>query len=319
MSNIIFENNFPNVIVFTHCDMDGLFSAMTIKYKYDNNLQNDSWERNVTCNVCSYGEKYRSLDWFKERVNESWVDEMENIVYMTDYAIQPNELMIQFWNWILDKGGKLVWIDHHITAIQNLRHIEIPGLQHSAYSGCMNTWHHLYGNENIPMCIRFANDFDTWNKKSEYSWDKQLYPLCYFVQSLGIDLNDNQNELVQTCYEMLLDNTYTDKCINVGKYIYRYLLSEYKLASRKIYEINWNDYNCLLINSSFKGSTQFEQYENYKDYDIMISWSFTGNSFQYGLYTTKPYINVGELAATFLNGRWTYGCCRWRNKRVCFS
>jgi hypothetical protein len=136
---------------------------------------------------------------------------------------------------------------------------------------------------------------------------------------LGIDLNDNQNELVQTCYEMLLDNTYTDKCINVGKYIYRYLLSEYKLASRKIYEINWNDYNCLLINSSFKGSTQFEQYENYKDYDIMISWSFTGNSFQYGLYTTKPYINVGELAATFLNGRWTYGRCRRRKKRVYFS
>jgi hypothetical protein len=273
--NIEYQLNFPNVIVFTHNDMDGMFSAMLIKHKYDNNLQNDAWDRNVNCYVCSYGEKYRTLDWFKEKVNESYIDGMQNIVYMTDYAIQPNNLMIQFWNWLSDKGCEFCWIDHHITAIQNLKHIGIPGLQHSAYSGCMNTWHALYGDEAPPMCIRFANDFDTWNKKTEYSWDKQLYPLCYFIQSLGIDLNNNEGDLVQVCNNMILDNKFTDRCMDIGKYIYRYLLSEYKLASRKIYEIEWNDYKCLLINSSFKGSTQFEQYENYQDYDILISWSFT--------------------------------------------
>jgi hypothetical protein len=182
----------------------------------------------------------------------------------------------------------------------------------------LNTWHLLFGNENIPMCIRFANDFDTWNKTSEYSWEKQLYPLCYFIQSLGIDLNDNSGELVQTCYTMLLDNQYTDNCISIGKYIYKYILSEYKIGSRKIYNILWNDFNCLLVNSSFKGSTQFEDYGDIKDFDILISWSFTGKSFQYGLYTTKKHINVGEIAAMFLNGRRTCWCCRPEKQRNLF-
>lgn len=239
---------------------------------------------------------------------------MKNIVYMTDYAIQPNENVIKFWNWLTDKKIEFYWIDHHITAIENLNHLHIPGLQHSAYSGCLNTWHSLYGDETVPMCIRFANDFDTWNKKTEYSWNKQLYPLCYFMSSFNIhDLNNNESELVLTCKGMFEDNEFTNTCIKFGKYIFNYVLNEYKLANRKIYKITWNDYDCLIVNSSFKGSTQFENHEDFNDIDICITWSFTGKSFQYGLYTTKQNINVGTLAAMYLNGGRTCWSCWWRN------
>lgn len=88
-------------------------------------------------------------------------------------------------------------------------------------------------------------------------------------------------ELVQTCKKMIVDNEYTNACINIGKYIYRYLLNEYNIANRKIYNFTWNDYNCLAINSSFKGSTQFEQYEGYTDVDLLITWSFNGETYQY--------------------------------------
>jgi oligoribonuclease NrnB/cAMP/cGMP phosphodiesterase (DHH superfamily) len=312
MSNIIFENNFPNVIVFTHCDMDGLFSAMAIKYKYDNNLQNEAWDRNVTCYVCSYGDTYKSLDWFKDKVNKSYVEGMQNIVYMTDYAIQPNNLMINFWNWLSDKGCEFYWIDHHITSIENLKHINIPGLQTTKNSGCMNTWQFLMPNvENIPMCIRYANDFDIWNKQSEYSWEKQLYPLVYFVESLGVDLNNNTGELVQTLYNMLEDNQYTDECLKIGKYIYKFILNTFKVNSKKIYDYIWNDYNCLLLNSTIKGSTQFEQYPGYENADILITWSYNGNSYNYGLYTVKPNIHVGDIAKTYLNGRRSCKSCWW--------
>ena len=37
MSELIIKNKYPNIIVFTHNDMDGIFSAMLIKDKYDNN------------------------------------------------------------------------------------------------------------------------------------------------------------------------------------------------------------------------------------------------------------------------------------------
>ena len=252
------------------------------------------------------GEKFKSLEWFKTKVEESYVEGQENLVFMTDYAIQPNQLMIQFYNWLQVKGCKFTWIDHHITAIQNLKHLNIPGFQNTTKSGCMNTWYELMktptGIQDPPMCLNMASDYDAWNKNSEYSWDKQLYPLNYFITSLGIELNDNQGELVQTCKKMFEDNNFTTQCIGIGKYIFKYVLAEYSLANRKIYNCTWNDYNCLILNTSFKGSTQFEQHPDYDKVDICIGWSFDGKRFQYGLYTTKSYINVGDIAQQFLNG-----------------
>lgn len=302
---ITIKNNFPNVIVFHHNDADGITAAFIIKEKYDNNLHNDEWSRNVTCIPCSYGEKY-DINFFKEKTLENFSQDQENIVYMLDYAIQPNNLMLNFWNFLTDKNIKFFWIDHHITAIENIKHYNIPGFQSSAKSGTMNTWYEIMkNNESIPkppMIVNFINDFDTWNKSSEYSWDKQLFPLCYFLESLGQDLNDNTGELVTSLKEMFNDNNYTNKCINVGKYIYKFVQNLYQKNTNKIYNANWQDYNCLLLNSSHKGSNQFELYENYQDYDLLISWNYNGKKYIYSLYSSNPKINCGEICKMFLNG-----------------
>jgi oligoribonuclease NrnB/cAMP/cGMP phosphodiesterase (DHH superfamily) len=302
---MIIENKFPNVIIFHHNDADGICAAFVIKNKFDNNLANHNWDRNVTCIPCSYGEKY-SLDFFKEKVEENYIEGMQNLVYMVDYAIQPNNLMLNFWNWLSDKGCQFTWIDHHITAIEQLKHLNIPGFQHSAKSGCLNTWFEIMkdttGISSAPMVLRFVNDFDIWNKRSEYSWDKQLYPLIYFINSLGSDLNDNTGELVTTLKQMFEDNNYTNKCINIGKYIYRYIQNEYNINANKIYDGTWKDYKCLFVNSSYKGSTQFECLENYKDYDLLIAWNFNGKKYLYGVYSVNPKIHCGELCKMYLNG-----------------
>jgi oligoribonuclease NrnB/cAMP/cGMP phosphodiesterase (DHH superfamily) len=331
--SLTIKTNFPNVIVFTHGDMDGVFSAMAIKEMYDNNLFSNSWDRNVNCYICGYTNKiFKSLDWFKEKVEESFVPEQENIVFMTDYAIQPNNLMVQFWNWLTDKKCKFYWIDHHITAIEQLKHLNIPGKQDSSRSGCLNTWEFLQtlkGNnvsawqtdenaEKPPMCLRFANDFDIWNKQTEYSWEKQLHPLCCFVESLGLDLNNNEGELVQTLYTMLNDNNYTNSCINIGKFIWRHTLNRYALNLKNVYEIEWNDYFCLCLNSAYIGSTQFEQHEKFNEADLLITWKYSGNSYQYGLYSTKPNINCGEIAKMFFNGGGHKGAAGGESKQFIF-
>ena len=40
--NIIYKTDYPNVIVFTHNDMDGMFAGMIIKSHFDNNLINNA-------------------------------------------------------------------------------------------------------------------------------------------------------------------------------------------------------------------------------------------------------------------------------------
>lgn len=193
---MLIETNFkfPNIIVFTHNDMDGLFSGMIIKLLFDNNLQNENFERNVQCYICSYNKSF-NIEWFKEKVLESYIDGMKNIVFMTDYAIQPNNMMGEFYKWLQTKNIEFNWIDHHIMAIKNCKQFNILGWQAIDASGCMNTWKFLMGMEEPPEAIKMASDYDTWNKKSEYSWDKQLQPLTYFINSLGIDLNNNTRRI----------------------------------------------------------------------------------------------------------------------------
>ena len=314
MSNIVFEKKYPNVIIFTHNDADGLFSAMIIKQKYDNNLANNNWERNVQTYICSYNQTF-NLEYFKEKVEQNYKPNMQNIIYMTDYAIQPNENMLKFWNWLTDKGCKFYWIDHHITAIENLKHLNIPGFQTSAKSGCMNTWYEVMKNEqgipSPPIAINMINDFDTGNENSEYSKEKQLLPLNYYIESLGIDINDNTSELVRSLNNMLLDNKYTEQFIKIGIYVYKYIKRKFKMNSKSIKCLVWNELKCLVLNSSFNGSMQFEQFENsnnelnintFRDADLLVCWSFDGNNYHYGIYSTKSNVNCGLIAQQYLSG-----------------
>lgn len=83
--------------------------------------------------------------------------------------------------------------------------------------------------------------------------------------------------MVQTCYKLLtdgLDVKFLNDCLNTGKYIFRYVLNEFKKQNQKIYKIIWNDYVCLAVNSSFPGETQFEQHESFNDVDLYITWSY---------------------------------------------
>ena len=150
--------DYKNILTFTHNDVDGVLGGFIIKYLFDNNLEDSSWDMNVKTYCCSYGKTF-NLAWFKQKTEEFIEEYQENIVvYMIDYAIQPNNEMIKFYNWCKEKDVEFHWIDHHITAIENLKHFNIPGLQHSAHSGCLNTWNHLT-DEEPPEIVKMISDF----------------------------------------------------------------------------------------------------------------------------------------------------------------
>lgn len=252
---------------------------------------------------------------------EEFIEEFqENIlVYMIDYAIQPNSEMIKLVNWCNEKNIQFEWIDHHITAIENLKHYNIPGLQHSAYSGCLNVWHHLYGNDNIPKILEMISDFDTWNKNSKYSWKGNLFPLIYYLNSLGTDLNNNDGKLVKFLKDAFENENHLENAIQIGLFISNYVDSLYNQNLKKIYEREWNGYRCLVLNTTIPGSSQFEDHPEFKNVDLLITWSYDGKYYYYGAYTTKQYIDVGEICQTFFNGGGHKGCGGGQIKEFIFS
>jgi oligoribonuclease NrnB/cAMP/cGMP phosphodiesterase (DHH superfamily) len=301
------ETDYKNILTFTHNDADGILGGFIIKYLFDNNLEDSAWDMNVKTYCCSYGKSF-NLSWFKQKTEEFIEEYQENIkVCMIDYAIQPNNDMIKFYNWCQEKEIEFEWIDHHITAIENLKHFNIPGLQHSTYSGCLNTWNH-FSKDEPPTIIKMVCDFDIWNKSSSFSWDDQLFPIVYFINSLGLDLNNNEGDLVKQL-KLLFDKEETlNKCIDIGKYISRYVGSLYSQNLKKIYNIKWNDYDCLVLNTTFPGSTQFSEHPDFKNVDLCLTWSFDGKYYYYGAYTTKTNIDVGYLCQQHFNGGGHKGC-----------
>jgi oligoribonuclease NrnB/cAMP/cGMP phosphodiesterase (DHH superfamily) len=309
----------PNIIVFNHNDNDGIFSAFLIKFAFDKNLFDSDYEKNVTCITCAYTKKF-NLDFFKEQVLEYYVEGSENYVFMVDYAISGNnnQDMIKFNEWLKTKDCKFYWIDHHITAINNLSNYTFNGLQKSGDAGVLNVWKFLTNEFNtklnehfhediikneIPKAIQLVNDHDIWNRNGKFNWDNEVMPFKLFINSLENELNNNQSELIDNLFNFMMIPEKVQEAINIGKYINKYNISKYKRdASRNIFKAEWLDYSCLVINGSDDGSIPFEYYLDYKDFDLYISYRYTGKSFVYGIYTTKSYINVGEIAKMYLNG-----------------
>lgn len=278
-----------------------------IKHFFDNNLENEAWDNNVKVYCCSYNRSF-TLSWFKQKVEEFIIDYQENIqVYMIDYAIQPNTDMIKFYNFLKIKGVEFFWIDHHVTAIENIGADTLPGYVCDGTSAAANTWGFMGELQQkvfdyCPKVIKLINDIDIWNKNSKFSWDDEILPILYYLNSLGTDLNDNKGELVTTLKEFFTNDASLEIPIKIGKHILNFVRSQERQNVKKVYPMEWNGYNCLVLNTTIPGSSQFESYEDYDKADLLITWSYDGKNYFYGMYTSNPNIDVGEICQSQLHG-----------------
>lgn len=230
---------------------------------------------------------------------------MEVEVYMIDYSICPNAEMMKLYNYCKLKNVEFFWIDHHITAIQNIGIDTIPGLVDSSVCGAFNTWLFMMERfekiEEAPKILKLVNDFDTWKRNSKFSWNSEILPIIYYLNSLGLELNDNNSSLVKFLKYAFENNDITNEQ-HIGTYIVNYVNSLYNDNLKKIYNLEWNGYNCLVLNTTLIGSAQFENHEDYKEADLLITWSYDGKYYYYGAYSSNNSIDVGEICETFFNG-----------------
>ena len=215
--SITYQNKYPNVIIFAEDDFEGILASYIVKQKYDNNLQNDRWEKN--CWV--FLDKKQKLDWYKEKVKQKFVKGQQNVVYMLNCTINPNQDLMKFWNWLTDKQIEFYWVDHHIEAIQNLKHLNIQGKQSSLKSTPVLTWQLINSNTPLPTSLKIINEAVIG--QSSYSLEKESLPLCYFIESLGNQINDNQNSMImENLNNLLNDEEFLKEATLVGKFVYNY-------------------------------------------------------------------------------------------------
>lgn len=132
------------ILIYHHCDNDGFLAASIASA----HLGSDYNE--VKFRVGNYSEKHdeQALDWAEK-------------VYVLDYSL-PIPLMDKYFD-------KIVWIDHHLTAIDNMLKIEkaknktFDGLRTLGKSGALLTWMFFKGEGlKIPLVVKLVNDRDVW-------------------------------------------------------------------------------------------------------------------------------------------------------------
>jgi oligoribonuclease NrnB/cAMP/cGMP phosphodiesterase (DHH superfamily) len=195
----------------------------------------------------------------------------ENIekLYLLDFSFGKNT-MKKF----VDLVGfdKIVWLDHHISAINQLKEYEkLEGRRTEKWSGAMLTWKWFNPDEKIPYVVELVDAYDRWQMK--YGDDT----LNFYEYSLGLDLDDIAGK---TWSELLWLNKDVLKIkIENGDELRKRRHEELRKLAKEIgvpMKIQWKgkEYTCLKINENNHINTSLlgEIIYNEMGYDIAHMW-----------------------------------------------
>jgi oligoribonuclease NrnB/cAMP/cGMP phosphodiesterase (DHH superfamily) len=79
-------------------------------------------------------------------------------VVLVDYSLALEGMLR------LGAGRKLVWIDHHVSALATLSEplADVPGVRSTEAAACVLTWRAFFPGRPVPLAVTLIGDRDTW-------------------------------------------------------------------------------------------------------------------------------------------------------------
>jgi len=264
------------VVIYHKSDFDGIFCREIAKKKFGDEAEYIGWE---------YGEP------------EPVVSPEQNL-YILDLSVPG-----------LMNHPKLIWIDHHKSAIDKYP-TSIGGLRIDGVAACRLAWQYFFGPTFIdllmkesfidrkviePLAVRLAGEYDIWDKRNpNVDWfQRGLY---------SFNLEDRHwDELLKVTFY------YHGLVINLcerGKIVndYQNIVDEQLLKSRS-FDLHWGGLCFLAINHARCNSMTFES--GAKEYhDGLLSFCWTGTKWTISMYHTafNKEIDLSAIAVQFGGG-----------------
>jgi oligoribonuclease NrnB/cAMP/cGMP phosphodiesterase (DHH superfamily) len=263
---------------FYHNDMDGHASG-AIVYKF---FQRDRSFTKEMGEECEFIEINYNKPFPLEKIapNES--------VVIVDFSLQKDGEFEK----LLKITDKVIWIDHHKTAIEKHGHLQIRGIRQDGVAACELTWKWFYPDKPVPKVIQLLGDYDIWAFK--FGNDTN------YLQT-GIRLNVTKPE--SSNWETWLKEDYYPYCeINNGTIAIKYRDNYYKSLVNSIgFYTEFEGYRGICCNASSVSSQLFDSI-NKNTFDIMLPFSFDGNQWTVSIYSTNPDIDCSEIAKKYGGG-----------------
>lgn len=264
-------------IVYHRGDLDGKASGAVIWKKFCDQVE---WQKDFI--AAQYGEEFPF-----ERISEG------ETVIMADFSLQPFDSEMTK----LADMCKLVWIDHHSTAIKDYKNsgLRLAGLRKDGEAACSLCWRYFFPRQPVPLALKYLSLYDIWDHSNP-----NVLPFQY---GLRMEYTNLESEIWQKIW--VSDPVWISSVINVGK-----TLLKYEERTNNIYRsafafpVTLDGYKCLAINRGLCGSLVFG--EEINNYDMVIAFVLhekgPERSWNVSLYSTQDHVDCGQIAKTHGGG-----------------
>jgi oligoribonuclease NrnB/cAMP/cGMP phosphodiesterase (DHH superfamily) len=268
--------------VLYHIDADGHCSGFWVAKRFNDYNKEDFIE-------IDYG---TDIDWFSK------IKKDEKVV-IVDFSLEPEDMRRLY-----KKTKDIIWIDHHITAINKYKDfdIDIPGLRYDGIAASVLTYCYFFKMkdgkidfdpntmpQSAPWFTKYIGDYDVW----KYEFGDET---SHFI--LGLDCIEDQQPYDHIWTNLLDDIFYTRKLINDGVICEKYRNSiASKIRKQASFEWKFNNYKALCLNNTSGNSTYFG--DEIKNYDLVCLFNYNGKIWEYSFYTEKDNVDVSEIALSY--------------------
>jgi oligoribonuclease NrnB/cAMP/cGMP phosphodiesterase (DHH superfamily) len=259
---------------FYHNDLDGHCSAAIIAKFYK-----------------EYGLPFKDQDFFETSYDRDFpFDKIKNgeKVYIVDYSLRDNNE----WKQLNQITSDIVWIDHHISALEKFGHLDLSGIRKDGIAACELVWEYFFKNRSTPFSVKLLGDYDVWTFK--YKDKTNLFQNA---------MRSYETLPTNDIWKDLLNSDDVDFYLKEGESISRYMKKQYEeTVKNKGFEIDFEGKKAIACNASERGSQLFDSVYDESKHDIMIPFAFNGKKWTFSLYSTKDNVDCSKIAAKFGGG-----------------
>jgi len=210
-------------------------------------------------------------------------------VVMVDFSLQPFSDM----ELLARKVNKLVWIDHHKTALRDSmvcgfpEQLNVEAFCGESLAGCELTWKFYFGSDPVPRAVELLGRYDVWDHS-----DPRVVPFQYGMHIGHFDPDHPMWEL------LLNNNRAIDDIVSAGDVVVQYTtVQNAAYVEARSYLAMFNGLRAIVCNKGLTGSKLFDSVYDPEKHDLMITFCrLPSQKWSFSLYSTKPEIDCGAIA-----------------------
>lgn len=270
------------VVIHHSADFDGLFCREVARKEFGDTAEYIGWDYGDAPPVVSD----------------------EDDVYLLDISIEP-----------LMNHPRLVWIDHHKTAIDKFG--RRPGLQIDGVAACRLAWQYWFGargegkadyiNRQLtePLAVRLAGEFDVWDKRDERA-DVFQYGLksCYMENRWQTLVSlDGECPAIKPTAEV-------EAILRFGEIAKGYAdNTNAEIMKACGFDVEWEGLRFLALNTARCNSLTFQSAVR-PDHDALLGFRYNGRGWTVSLYGVphRPDLDLSPIAQKYGGGGHRQAC-----------